>query len=149
MIKHIWSVLCQKSIVDQHSNNISLLDVFEELKVNTQPSPDNILSKFGEIVVPVTYQIVSLWTHDPIKKELIDLRVDFNKPDGSIKTIFENELELPSDKIRIRNIININGIGIKNTGKYIFEIKEKSKKESKFKTVAELPLEIFIDKNLS
>ena len=64
MINHIWSVLCQRSVIDSKSNNISLIDIFEKLEVNLSVPVSEGKNKVKKINVPVNYEIVSLWTYD-------------------------------------------------------------------------------------
>src|SRR3990167_10400115 len=58
-IKHIWSVLCKDSVIDQTDNNIALHGVLEQLTVSVslQDQTENV-STMG---IPLDYQIVSLW----------------------------------------------------------------------------------------
>src|SRR3989338_249472 len=56
MIKHAWTVLCQKSIMDQETNNISL-DVLEQLNVKDLSFPEEAKG----IIFPIQMEIVSLW----------------------------------------------------------------------------------------
>lgn len=148
MAKHIWSVLCQRSVIDQQSNNISLIDVFESLTININiPSTKKDIAKIKDINLPVNYEIVSLWLRENEKKqEELLTRVDFETPSGIQKVLVEKELILPLDKQRMRDIIRIQGIVVNETGLYKFIVKSKDKDKSAFKTIAELPLEIVINR---
>jgi hypothetical protein len=55
MIRHAWSVLCEKVLTDRDTNNVSL-DVLEQLSVAGAPPPS------GERpLLPVRIELVSLW----------------------------------------------------------------------------------------
>ena len=56
MINHAWTVVCQKSITDKETNNISL-DVLEQLNVQFPPIPQESKG----IIFPIHIEIISLW----------------------------------------------------------------------------------------
>jgi len=56
MILHVWSILCTRSVIDSSTNNISLIDVLEQLNVNMPQSVSG-----SEPVVPINYEFVSYW----------------------------------------------------------------------------------------
>ena len=83
MINHIWSVLCQRSVIDSKSNNISLIDIFEKLEVNLSVPVSEGKNKVKKINVPVNYEIVSLWTYDKEDQgKNIYLQIKFILPGG-------------------------------------------------------------------
>jgi hypothetical protein len=65
MIKHLWSILAEKTSVDQQTNNLSILGVLEEL---TLQAPDEI--KFP-VTLPVRHTIVSFWQKTKWRKKPI------------------------------------------------------------------------------
>ncbi len=145
MIKHIWSVLCQKSSVDQQSNNVSLFDVFEALEagINSDANikaPDN-----PEFNIPIQYQIVSLWTITDAKKNEGEIRITLIYPNGKEKILVQNDLKFPPGKRRIRSINQIQGLPVNKNGDYHFIIE--LKQEEKFQKVADLPLEVKLNIN--
>lgn len=147
MVKHIWSVLCRSTSVDSKTNNISLFDVFESLKVSLSIPKQEKVPPLKKINLPVDYQIVSLWVHDQEKENKIRTRIIFKNPKGEKTSLVDKDLILPADKKRMRNIIKIQGIALEESGTYTFEIMVKTDKDKKFKSVAKLPLEIVINKN--
>lgn len=62
-IKHIWSVLCKESVINQDDNNVSIHGVLEELSVFLAPARETgkLPEKFG---IPMNYEIVSMWQKD-------------------------------------------------------------------------------------
>lgn len=147
MVKHIWSVLCRSTSVDLKTNNISLFDVFESLKVSLSIPKQKKAPPLKKINLPVDYQIVSLWTHDQKKQNKIKTKIIFENPRGEKTNLVDKDLILPADKKRMRDIIKIQGIVLEESGTYIFEIMVKMNKNKRFKSVARLPLEIVINKN--
>ena len=60
MIRHAWTVICEKSIIDIDTNNISL-DVLEQLNM-----PNLLLPPEAEgIILPTQLEAVSLWYRSP------------------------------------------------------------------------------------
>lgn len=140
MIKHIWSVLCQKSSVDQQSNNVSLFDVFEALEVGINPTtniepPDN-----PEFNIPIQYQVVTLWTITDAKNNEGEIRVTLINPDGKEKILVKSDLKFPSGKRRMRSINQIQGLPVNKSGDYHFIVE--LKQEEKFQKVSDIPLEV-------
>ncbi|MFH1601393.1 MAG: hypothetical protein ABIB61_00355 [Candidatus Shapirobacteria bacterium] len=141
MIKHIWSVICQKSLIDKETNNISLIEVLEEVSVNIT-SPGEINKKIN---IPFKYEVVNYWMKKGRVKD-VDIRIRLVDPDQKVIKSFINRLSIPPDKDRMRSRLRILGLELTRSGSYTFwiEIKEEGKKT--FKRVAELPLEVKLTK---
>jgi hypothetical protein len=147
MVKHIWTVLCRSTSVDSKTNNISLFDVFENLKISISLPKQKKTPLLKKANIPVDYQIVSLWTHDLKRQDKLKIKIVFKDPEGKELDIVTKDLILPADKKRMRDIIKVQGIVVGESGTYIFKIMVKEKGDKKFQSVAELPLEITIDNN--
>ena len=61
MIKHIWSILCKESIINQDDNNLSLIDVLEQLQVVAVPQGE-VKETEPSINVPINYELVTFLT---------------------------------------------------------------------------------------
>ncbi len=146
MIKHIWSVLCQKSSVDQQSNNVSLFDVFEALEVDISPASNvKVPDDNPEFNIPVQYQVVTLWTRTDTKNAEGQIQITLVNPYGKEKILVNSELKFPSDKRRMRSINQIQGLPVNKSGDYHFIVE--LKQEEKFQKVADLPLEVKLNIN--
>jgi hypothetical protein len=68
MPKHLWTVFCSKSILDRNTNNVSLIEVVEELTIGlTQGSA---IPSDNPVVIPITASLVTLWVrNDPLSSE--------------------------------------------------------------------------------
>lgn len=143
-MKHIWSVLCQRSIIDHSSNNISLIDVLEQLNINV--SPEQVAKQSVEgIVIPINVDIVSLWAKDGNENKVANFEVvvEFDDPDGKELKSFNKSVEVAQNYQRIRTQIRIANLQIFRSGIHHIRIRIKEgeqKRESQ--VVAELPLEI-------
>ena len=142
-IKHIWSVLCKSSVIDQDDNNVSLHGVLEQLTVSLVPKdPTRKLDKMG---IPLNYEIVSMW--QKIEKTQVamgEIEYIFIDPKG--KELLKNTqiMEIPKTSRRFRSRMKISGLPLTLNGDYAFQIRLKEKGSSEFKLVSELPLEIGI-----
>lgn len=146
-MKHIWSVLCQKSVVDASSNNVSLIDVFERLEVDMVPIKAADQRKITEFVLPMRYELVSLWvkTKKANQEEQSDVKIVVKSPGGAEINKFEKKLTIPKDKQRVRDINKIQGIRLNKDGIYVFKVMVRPGGNATFETVAEIPLEIYLN----
>lgn len=126
---------------------MSLFNVLEKLEVNAQVKSSTEKGLPDLINVPVDYQIVNLWKYFGAKKDKkISTRVDLVDPANTTRTIVEKELHLPTSKTGMREIVRIQGIPLTNSGVYVFKVMKKEKSDRKYTTVAELPLEVVINR---
>ncbi len=152
MIKHIWSVLCKESTINQEDNNLSLRDIFEALQVGLKPNPANP-PKNGKIdaTVPVPYEVTSLITRRDTDNDIkIETEVTIFDPKGLETGKQNHNFVIPKGKRRMRIRMKNTGLRITGSGDYIFKISFKEEGQKLFKTVAEIPLEVIvtIDQNI-
>lgn len=151
MIKHIWSVLCQRSVVDSQSNNISIFDVFEALQVDINPTPQAKGQNNPEYNIPLQYQVVTLISKE--KEDARDtkysIRVTLVNSEGKKKILVSQDLTFLAHKKRMRSINQIQGLPVSQSGIYHF-IVELRENDGNFQKVADLPLEVKLNiKNLT
>lgn len=146
-LKHIWSVLCKESTINQDDNVISLYGVLEELNITLTPmkgSEASLPEKVG-IPIPINYEIVSMWIKNN-KKDIVKAEIEYTliSPTGKelLKTI--QNAEIPETSRRFRSRMKISGIQVEKEGDYNFRVRIKEQGSNIFKTVCELPLEIKI-----
>jgi hypothetical protein len=112
MTDHIWSVLCERSIVDRESNNITLQTVREQVVVFSEPVPGGI--------IPMHMELVSFWGRSvPDEPSVDNARVTLFKPSGELIISRDVVINL-SEVERSRNRIIFNGIPADQPGRYIF-----------------------------
>ena len=146
-MKHIWTVLCEKSTIDKDSNNISLYNIIEKINISGPIEELTKLtsSKDGEVFAH-NLSLVSLWSRE--KKEKGDItftfKVDLESPEKNNLMSNKREVSLKERYKRTRTKLEMNGTKITGPGEYIFKV---SKKEGKnYKVCAETPLEISFQK---
>ncbi len=150
MAEHVWTVLCQKTLVDERAGTISLIDIAERLTLYAD-ARDAIAQAEEEgrdgIRIPSTLQLVSVWTRSDLAKgESVDARVTFVDPSGKWMHRQGALIDLVSITGR-RLIVNIEGLGITGAGRYWFEVERKKsarKGVEQWALVARVPLEVDI-----
>ncbi len=143
-IKHSWSVICGNSITDTETNNISLNNIIEQIQINYDKSLlENNIPEKG-IIVPVNFEIVSMWQKIVDKNNDIsfDAKIELTDPTGKLLGEFPYKLEIKKDLERLRAKTKFNGLKITIPGEYIFTIKIKDGKN--FISVGEAYLQVKI-----
>ncbi len=152
-MRHIWTVLCQKSIIDQESNNISMIDVVEQLSVMTEktgekPSQtsDDLALGATPAVIPFRLEVVTLWTRDSIDLAESQLsRMKIVSPSG--KELFSAERSVDLTK-HVRSRGRQISIGFpflaSEEGVYCFIIEKWDAQKEDFVEVSNVPLQVSI-----
>lgn len=137
-MKHIWSIICEKSSIDFETNSLSLFNNIEEINLTIDKTK---ASRNEKIVIPANFQIINFWvTESPEKENSTEIKAEFIDPEGENLNKFEQSLKMKKGIKRMRNRANIQGIPVTKNGRYYYRISQK--KNEKFKVVAELPLDI-------
>jgi hypothetical protein len=135
MIDHIWSVLCSRSIVDSETNTVSIHDVIEQIKINTEPVPDGFL--------PISLEVITLWgrakTDTP--DEGVE-RVLFETPSGKSIVVSEARIDLSAAQ-RHRQRVKFTGLRLGESGRYYFKVELKNGDE--WKQVAAIPITVIFE----
>jgi hypothetical protein len=143
MIRHVWSVLCAKSVTDNVTNNISLIDVVEQIAAvpPTNPPPQ------GTGMIPLPLEIVSLWAREnPLVAARGRARVDLVAPDGSRQASFEFEIDLSKFE-RLRTQGKMNGVPVVGAGRYSFIVSLQQEHQDPWIEVARVPLQMVLGAN--
>lgn len=144
-IKHIWSVLCNESVINQDDNNISIHGVLEQLSVSLslRKEAGKLPKKFG---IPLNYEIVSMWQRNK-DSQSAKAEIAYILVDSENKKLLESTLmiEIPKTSRRFRSRMKIRGIPLTKEGDYTFRVKIKEEGSDTFYLVAELPLEVKIN----
>lgn len=149
MIKHIWSVLCRRGIIDRATNSLTISEVLEELRVDIKIEKKNE-NNLNSINIPLEFEVVSLWLKEgSITTHLrADSEVEIVNPEGKQIKTFHQEVNMPPNMKRLRTIFRIMGFVIENPGQYILRVNLKEEGQKMFKTVAELPIEVVLNKEI-
>ena len=139
ILKVIWAILCDKAIINQQSNNVSLIEILDEITL-VAPAPEPVTETSEEPNIFIDASLVASWA-----------RSDFNMPEKAqtrtrIVTsggegLLSNELEIDlTDDMRIRTIGLIGRIPfLTQDGEYTIKIEAKAP-DSDWLEMFELPL---------
>lgn len=137
MIEHVWSVLCTRSLIDRETNNISLIDVVEQMTINAPPPPEG-----AEGLAPLQFELVSLWSrrHDdkPVQGRA---RIRFFRPSGPVGAVTEISVDLMTFR-RTRARSRISGLPIREAGRHSFEVDVWDEEHKEWRGVARIPIEV-------
>lgn len=143
-MKHIWSILCQKSSVDIESNLLSLFNCAEEINLIINQSKT---LKDGVQAIKIELELVSFWITEGVNKnedDILEIKIELLDPDKKILSSSKNKLNIKKGIQRFRNRIKIEGLYVSKEGRYTFNVWAKSGGKKEHKLVAELPLDIKI-----
>ena len=137
-MKNIWSVLCQNAIIDKDTNNVSLLNVVEEVHIPTEPPPESIVGTSKASMSP-SFELVTLWRRsDPEVPEKGSARVRVVLPGKKVHILATFEVDL-TKFLRVRNRLHIYGIPRGGEGIYKFVVERKQGTKG-WSREAEVPL---------
>lgn len=146
MIKHIWSVLCKESTINQEDNNLSIRDILESLQVGLKPNPENPPTNTEiDAVIPISYEVTSLITRTDADQETnIETEIIVFSPKRLELARQKHNFTIPKGIRRMRIRMKNTGFKVIGSGDYIFQVGMKEDNQKVFKKVAELPLEVLI-----
>jgi len=148
-MKHIWSILCARSIIDNETNNISIIDTLERINISIHPKQKGI-SSIKDALEPITirgqFEIVSLIKRSNTLTEFEKAQqlIEFYGPDDKKIQEFTKNIEIAKQFQRMRVRFRIPELTFSKAGEYKFIVKLKEESQVKYQTVAELPLEVSV-----
>jgi hypothetical protein len=149
MTHHAWTILCSKSSIDKETNNMSLFEALEQLKMDISGPGSTEMKREMEsnfAVTPYNFEINSLWYRD--KKSGVEksmMKAQIIDPDN--KLLGENELPIifEESKRRVRSTIRVSGFPVTRSGMYWIRILLSEKKGGEFTEATKLPIEVTIN----
>lgn len=137
MIRHAWTVLCDKVIIDRDSNNVSL-DVVEQLNVSLPEQPD------GAIAIPCRLRLATLWFRDDASDvERSRARVRVLGPDGNELGRFETAIEFAPKTRRLRSFASLDVLPVSSSG--VFEFVTEIYVKGTWSERARVPLQVHVE----
>ncbi len=140
MIRHAWTVVCEKTIVDRETNNISL-DAVEQLGFAGIPSlpPDA-----QGLLLPCRIDVVSLWYRDELAQAARGKsRMRVLAPNGEAVAGGETDVDLTTF-VRARTLSRLAAlpvpVGASRGGRFMFIIELEQSND--WVEVARVPLEV-------
>lgn len=140
MADHIWTVLCKEAIIDGDSNNVSLINVLEQVVMIAPPKVQGQEESLPEHI-PLSMSLVTLWARSELgKKEIFESRTILKSPAGKMLSTQEHSINLKTH-VRFRVRTNINIVGFAGFGRYLFLVQKKTS-SGKWSRVASVPLDV-------
>ncbi|HAT68128.1 MAG: hypothetical protein A2481_00560 [Candidatus Yonathbacteria bacterium RIFOXYC2_FULL_47_9] len=146
-IEHLWSVLCETALIDNETNNISLLNIVEQLSISSVPQVAPV-SKEGttEIsTIPIKFEIVSFFQRRGVNTSNLEVDATLTFLDPKNKIIKDGQFKIlfPKGMKRLRFRTKMNGLPVTTPGEYRFLLKIKEGKD--FHEISSLPVDIKIE----
>jgi hypothetical protein len=134
VIVHAWTVLCSRALIDKDTNNVSLLEVIEQIHV------EDWRDRPGLAVLPL--ELASLWTRAEVDiPSRGEARTLFRNPMGDTMATQTNEVDLSVYK-RLRNRGQLPALPIDRPGLHWFVIECRQQGSDEWREVSRLPLEV-------
>lgn len=134
MIEHIWTMPCRICTIDRDTNNVSLIEILEQIQVQ-KLSP----TKGAAGVGLAQLEIVTLWGRsDPEVPTSGKARTSLISPTGEMAFSFPYDVDLTNHK-RTRQRGKMLGFPATTPGRYVFRV-ESQVAEDEWQTVAEIPI---------
>ena len=141
-MKVIWGILCQSSVIDRQTNNVSLFNVIEEISIPAQPPQMQPGQPWPTDVAPLMFDLVILW-----------MRSDEDTPErgrGRVRLVVPNqkapalgqefEVDL-TNYLRLRMVLKVPGLPAGDLGMYRFIVDGKTD-TSDWAEMFELPIRV-------
>jgi hypothetical protein len=139
MINHVWSVLCETSLIDQDSKLISLINVLEQLTIPEAPIPDKEL--------PIIVNLVSTWVRSDLNvPSQGQSQINFVSPSGNVLQALANDVDLTKYE-RLRAKGQFRGLKLPEPGQYHFDVEFREDDQHGWMKVASVPLKITFKPN--
>jgi hypothetical protein len=146
-INHEWSVLCLNAVLDKDTNNLSLINLIEQISLDVELKEGNEWDDKKGDSFPLNMVIVSRLRKVVDDQDLVNgnIKVDFISPNKETISSFEQGFELGKGIDNIRMRFGIGGLVLKTSGVYYFVVNLREGEEDKYKKVYSLPLKVTLN----
>lgn len=139
-MEHVWTVFAERVITDKSSNQVSLIDAVEEIRIVFPAGPTRVFP------VPFDGWFITLWVRsDVTRPEKGLMRVSFIGPAGEpiVAAKPEGEEVDLTEKLRIRLTTHMISVPSKGNGRYHYIVEQKL--ETQWVRVAKIPVDVTIE----
>lgn len=145
IINHEWSILCSSSLLDKETNNLSLINVIEQIVLDVELKEGIEWDDKKGDAFPFNMVIVTRLRKIIDEQDIVngDIKVDFVAPDKSMISSFEQNFELAKGVDNTRLRFGIGGLVLRTSGIYHFVIN--LKENDRYKEVYSLPLKVTLN----
>lgn len=141
-IRHVWSILCGQSSIDQETNNLFLYNILEQLEITPKQGEEK-LNLSGKKVAGISLEFITLWQKNK-EGETFDGEqlTEWVDPKGEVLNSSINPFKIPKALHRARFRFKANGIPFTVPGEYKFRASVRERGQSEFIYGGEIPLSI-------
>ncbi len=140
MVRHAWSVLCDRTIIDSTTGKVSLIDCVDQLWVLDESYASHGEKEGSGAETKLT--IATLWFRsDGEEGEVLQTQVSIQPPSGKAvpASSLDPEVRFPRGILRTRVFTNVPVVPLRGPGHYQFLLRLKQP-SGRWKTYARLPL---------
>lgn len=132
---HVWTVLCSLTVTDAERNNVTLVEVIEQVTYQSIATQKDVAE-----IVPIVCDLVSMWIRSEINTPEVQRgRTVLVGPSNEIIQQEEYEINLQSIQ-RLRLTTKIQGLPFVGNGSYHFLVEEFQSHTDSWLRVAKVPL---------
>lgn len=144
-MQHMWTIPCRVAIIDRTTNNVSLIDIVEEVTV-AHPDAEPAAGVPG---VPMLFDIMTLWRREnPDQPETGFSKMSLLSPQGAVLVEAETDVDLRTFK-RCRATTKLVGIPVAGPGTYQFRVERRADSSMPWEEVGRVPLDVTVDPALN
>lgn len=146
-MRHLWTVVCLRAVLDRYTNRLSLLEVLDELMVLAgQKLPDSLEAKTA---LPLHLEVVVQWERSAIENpERGECQVELFTPTGERAGAGELDVDLQAAP-RSRLILRFDKLPLAGLGRYRFVVSKKEDGQTDWELVDEIPLYVKLEETES
>lgn len=153
-IKNVWSLICQKAIIDTRTSLVSLIDLIEKIDVVVE-NVDGKESIFKDdkntvlknpVLFPAQFTLVNYWeVPKDFEDKEISIRVLIMSPSGKSLGSADFQFRTEKGKNYHRTLTEFQSLPVIESGTYFFELQTKT--DDSYTKIGSIPLAIGIIKN--
>lgn len=144
---HEWSLICQRSIVDQESNLLSIIDTVEQVTISLNPRSVQQDVVSGEITLPI--HVVSRFRKCVESEKELQLEVLYEAHNPAGKKVGDAVPVTFVMKSGIRNFrarVTLGRVPVDTSGLYMIQVKVREAGDTSYKRVASIPIEVVVNR---
>jgi len=136
MIRHIWTIVCSRSLIDEESQNITLIDALEHITI-----PSSFLKSHKINKLPLQLEVVTLWNKVEQKSKVTGRAIlKFLSPEDEVLEEQSYTIDL-TEFNRSRTRIRVSNLPLTTTGIYHFCVYLEGEKKT-WQECAKIPIQI-------
>lgn len=144
---HLWSLICEKVLVDAETNNISIIHSIDRFTVNISAEEMKKMQAAGSsgFSLPIPYNVVTVYRKTTDSEVSFSHRISLHNPKGSsiASATNESKIEKHLKTFRVKN--QMKNLLVDESGVYSIRVEVKEMGEKKYSLCHEIPFEVQIN----